>query len=426
VLPSFSRSFLSSLVLVLIVGCGGGGSAANGNGGGGDNSTTVTFTFKVGTPTAVAARIGSGAFTAQTLNAGALSLSIPSGTATFALAWVCVPAGSGSVQQTEQFVFDLSLADGTSFTPACAPNAPSPQTGTFTGSVDASAIPGTAYLNVFAENSESILPDYMSGAVSSFSFAAPAGSDRVEVLALNNANTVVAARDFTNQAVPGALNNGNTVVLGAADQVVPEPITYNNVPSGYLTPITFVAFDTNGAGGFQLSSAATTQYPAMPAGAVESGDSYSFFAVANNSAGNGEGVAAALTSTTGGPVSFTFPAPWVYAGPTPAALPTLDFAYTGFAGKTGVVQAADLTWMTGPSAAVYSELIATSGYQNGSTTLAFPDLSAVSGFPAPPSSGTPVIWLAQILQSSYGVLQPSQSGGTSASTVQNGGTFNVP
>lgn len=116
----------------------------------------------------------------------------------------------------------------------------------------------------------------------------------------------------------------------------------------------------------------------------------------------------------------------MYAGPAPAALPSLNFAYAGFSGKTGVVQAADLAWTSGSNVDVYSELIATANFQNGSTTVAFPDLSPVSGFPAPPSSGTPVTWLAQIVQSNYGVLQSTSSGDTSASTVRNGGTFTVP
>src|SRR5690348_6349295 len=79
------------LLFIGLAGCGGGSVSGGdgGGGGGGGNPTAVTFKINGGTPTAVAAKIGSGPFTAQTLTSGSLSLSIPSGTTTFALAVSC-------------------------------------------------------------------------------------------------------------------------------------------------------------------------------------------------------------------------------------------------------------------------------------------------------------------------------------------------
>src|SRR6185437_14297378 len=110
------------LMLLASAGCGGGSGGAGSTGlpGPGDsNPTVVTFKFNSGTPSAVAARVGSGAFTAQTLSAGALSLSIPSGTSNFAVAFVCTLTLNGLAQIPEQFVFEASTADGSSFNLPC-------------------------------------------------------------------------------------------------------------------------------------------------------------------------------------------------------------------------------------------------------------------------------------------------------------------
>ncbi|HMG88297.1 MAG TPA: hypothetical protein VK574_21385 [Terracidiphilus sp.] len=389
----------------------------------------VTFKFSVGTPTAVAARIGSGAFTAQALNSGTLSLTIPNGTANFAVAYVCTLPLGPQAQVPEQFVFEASTADGSSFTEPCPVAVPSSQTGTFTGSVDASGIPGATLVDIAASNgtSTAVAGAALNGA---FSLVEPAGADRVMVLAYNNSQqglltSLVAAKNFTNQTVPGALNGGSTVVLGAADETTPQAITYNNAPPGYSAPTTVVGFIMGGAGGFTVAAPATTQYPALPAAAVQGGDFYKFLATVISSSKQGEEVLVLANSSSGGPVTFTFPAPWSYRGPTPAALPNFNFAYTGFAGKPGVIESAAVGWVSGTGVSSFFEVDATANYQSGSTALAFPDLSGVAGFQPAPTSGSPAVWTAEIVQFSAGATLTMPSNAT-GNAVANSGTYTVP
>lgn len=422
-----------------ITGCAGGPAGGN-SGGDGSSDTTVTFTFRGATPAAVASKTGSGSFTVAALSSGTLTLTIPSTTTTFAVAYVCpsidvTVSGTKIGQSTSQFVFEASTADGTSFTQACplASTSSSIQTGTLTGSIDASGISGASFLNVDAQGGGGFLTAYSATPVANISFPAPAGNDRVEVLAYHadfkgyvETFNLVGAKNLTSQPVPGALNGGNTVVLGAADQVVPQTITYSNVPAGYSTPTTLVTYSMTTNGGFVVADAATNQYPALPAAASQTGDSYSFLATARN---NTQAVFAEAFADTGGPMTFTFPSPWTYAGPTAAALPTFDFAYSGFTGKTGVVQSASLGWSSGSLSqglsAMSFTMFATANFQRGTTSMAFPSLSNLAGFLPPPASGTQVGWAAQIAQVSSGVSQPGASNSTVIG-VQNAGSYTVP
>ncbi|HEY6489738.1 MAG: hypothetical protein WCC26_08455 [Terracidiphilus sp.] len=432
---SFARSLCAlSLLAACIAGCGGSSSGGGSNGGGGSSATTVTFAFRGTTPTAAAAKVGSAGFTAQSLNAGALTLSIPSGTTNFAVAFVCPPLAitSGGVQigqTSRESVFEATTADGTSFTEACAARLPSTPTGTLSASVDASAIANASFLTIEAQAGDSGATASVETPAGSFSFAAPAGSDRVEAVAFSEVSqgatesfSLVGARNFSGQAVPGALNGGNPVVLGSADQTTSAAITYNGVPSGFATPSTIAIYEMAGGGGFLIADAATSQYPVLPAGAAEAGDSYVFESAARNGL---QTVSSFVYASAGGPVSFTFPAPWSYTGPTPAALPTLDFSYAGFAGKSGVTEAASIGWSVGTYSQNTISTIATASYQGSATTLAIPDLSGITGFFASPPSGTQVVWLGEISQNSWGALQAAPSNAT-ANIVQNGGAYNVP
>ena len=430
------RLLASGVVLLLVAGCGGGSGGGSTGGGGGGNSTTVTFKFNGATPVAAAGKIGSGAFTAETIHSGSLSLSIPNGTTNFALAYACPPlvqtAGNLQFLLNEEFVIEASTADGSTFNAVCRETPTAPQTGTLTASVDASAFPGVSFLNVYAQNGSSLLSSYSGTSAANFSFSAPLGNDRVEVLAFDSVTqglletfSLAAARNFSSQAVPGALNGGNPVVLGPADATTSQAITYSTPPSGYSAPSTLVGYEMGGASSFLIADGATTQYPVLPAGAVQSGDFYSFVAATYSSSNPGEGMIVVMTTAGGGPVSVTFPAQWSYAGPTPAALPAFDFTYAGFTGKTGVMQSASLAWSSGTLGQNFFEVNATANYQNGSTTVAFPDLSGLAGFLPAPSTGTNVDWSAEILQNSYGVLQ-SMPSSAMGSVVENGGTYMVP
>ncbi len=431
-------------VFAVVVGCG--GSAGTTDGGGGGNPTHVTFTFKGATPTAVAAKVGSGAFTVQALSAGTLTLSIPSGTTDFAVAVNCPPQsqamGSLTLTSSYQIVMEASTADGTEFTGSCTIPWSTPPTGILTGRVDASAIPGANYIGVDATNGGSGGEAFfLSGTASDLNLLLPAGTDRVGLGAYvytasnpygaNSVWTLAAVRNFDGVAVPGSVNGGVAVELGAADAVTQQPITYKNVPSNYGAPSTFAYFVWKDSGGVWLSNGATSEYPAVPTVAAEAGDYYSFYVAAYSQSTAGEGMLVSATSTSAGPQTFTFPATWTYAGPTPAALLSFDMNYTGFAGKTGVADAAGLSWQTGTgtqSSTNYSyQVIASANYLNGSTRLTLPELSSVPGFLTLPASGTNAVWLAEIIQSSNGFLQPVKGGAnTNTSSVQNVGTFTVP
>src|SRR5580698_9742594 len=133
------KSLAPAVVCLIVSGCGGsssgtGGGGGGGNGGGGNTPTTVTVSF-AGTPSALATQVGSGAFTGATLTSGTLTLSIPSGTTNFAVAYICPDGG-----YIQQVVYEASTLDGTSYSALyCASTATEP-TGTLTGSGDVSAI----------------------------------------------------------------------------------------------------------------------------------------------------------------------------------------------------------------------------------------------------------------------------------------------
>ena len=437
----FTRLRLSMLLgLLALSGCG--GSSSGSHGGSGGAPTLVTFTITGSTPTAVATRTGTDPFAAATLNSGAVTISLPSGITDFSVAFVC-PLSSGSSQPAQQFVFEASLLDGTSFSTPCLEAAAPASTGTLTGSIDASAIPVVSssgagpFLNVDAWGGGSVLAaaDTEFGSTFDFSFLAPSGSDRVEVEAYNSFQTNVggldegislaAARNFSSQMVPGALNGGNAIILGPADETTPEAITYSNVPSGFLTPYTTADLEINGDTRFIVDSAATTQYPALPASAMGSGDYYVFTSYASNAGEIVTGVEVTQTSATAIPLNVTFPSAWFYAGPTPAALPTFDLAYSGFSGTTGIYDSVILNWNLVSAEEERLKIIATANFLNGSTSLAVPDLSTLPGFLAPPASGTSVLWEAEISHSTSPLLQPTQTNGT-VTSVSNGGWLTVP
>ena len=422
----------------LVVGCGGGGSSAGGGGGGGgtgggNSSTTVTITFVgPGLPVAVAAQIGTGAFAAQTLSHGTLTLSIPTGTSNYAVADLCPAQTTAQPPEQSEFVWEASIADGTSFNFTCG-SAPS-VTPNLTASLDATAIPGVQIFFIYSQNGESTSVGGAFGPTMNFDVPASVGSDRVLVLAYaNQSQSPLAAKNFDNQTVPGALNGDNTVVFGTADQTTLEPITYNNVPSGYSSPSTAVALEMGGAGIQEapvgLAGQATTQYAVLPASATEKGDAYSLDASASGlGIGNSSGVGAGIT-TSGGPVSFTFPAPWSETSPTPAALPSFTMDYTGFPAGSNVSQIVSLGWTsgagTGSAVSYYVNVQATASYQGKATTLAVPNLSSVAGVLAAPASGAQVEWSTSIMQQSYGVGTPPPLNGT-WSAAYNGGLYTVP
>ncbi len=410
----FLRVSILAVLPVLAAGCGG---TVSGSGSSGGSPTTVKMTFTPATPTAVAVQIGAGAYTTQTLSSGVLSFSLPSGTSTYAVAYICTPAAlTENGQQyatTMETVVEASTADATSLVEQCFYNLqsgaaalPPGPTAALAVSINASAIPSAASLLVVATNGKNGTQQSFSTASASGSFAAPQGTDRVEIFVLDANGSLVAARNVSSQAVPGSLNGGTTIVLGAADETQPKAISYGNVPAQFAPSSTAVFFNMSPVSlGIGPS---TTQYPSLPAAAMESGDSYSLYASAGPIVHSAiaESVSAFVNSTSAGPATFNFPAPWSYNGPTPAAWPTFDFSgYTAFAGKPGIIYNAGFFWTDGTNGAIgtsqYSVAVfASENFLHGATRLTIPDLSSLPGFFPAPATGADVSWNAGINQSS--------------------------
>jgi hypothetical protein len=421
-------------VFILIAGCVGNGSVgSSGGGGGGGNSTTVTVTFTGATPTAVATQIGSGSYTAVT-PANTITLKLPNGMTNFAVAYVCTvsfpPSGATPSLEIFQNVVEASATDGVNLVEAsqCATTT-GPATGVLTGSIDGSAIPGVMAFGISQGEGFTGSNLYTGANLGdpdiSFSVGEPVGTRRVLVTAYNTA-ALLAARNFDNQPVPGALNNGNTVVLGPADETTSQTISYNNVPSGFTNTAsagygTYAELVMNEFEGVVLAWPATTQYPVLPAGAIESGDYY----LVNTSAGNGEETMIIVkTSPSGVPIAFTFPPAWGYSGPTPAALPTFNVAYAGFTGGSGLNYQVGFYWDPDNDTRAFYYISASGNYLNGSNSIVFPDLTGLPGF-YKPASGAIVPWNAAISKVAYDSTLSSPKNATTT-TISDTGRYLVP
>lgn len=432
------------VVAALVAGCGGGGSSSGGgggtgggNGGGGGTATTVTVNFKGQTPTAVATQVGTGAFATVT-PAATVTLSLPSGTTKFAVAYVCpavtLTVGMALSQVTNQNVLEATTRDGTSFNAVCGAASGSGTTGVLTFSVDASAITGASEVSVQAENSQYYAQAPFGVTTTGATLNAPAGTDRVDIQTYNISGSgagyvlaTSAVKSFTGQAVPGALNGGNPVVLGAEDLVTTQPVTFNGLPVGYGTPFVVADFLPSGvAAGLLLTDGQSNNYSVPPASVTQGGGMYDVQVEAIATPNATGAVSVLQRFATAGPVTVNFPVAWSYAGPTAAANPTFDFSsYTGFAGKSGVSQTGEISWQTGTGAQSTYTVKASASYQGSSSTVTLPNLSGLTGFLPQPASGTSLAWAAAELQSDAGTIQ-SASGAATVNTVLAQGSFTMP
>jgi hypothetical protein len=427
-------AFSSAVFLVAVLICGCGASNSDGTSGGGA-PTVVKFTITGVTPTSVAIKIGSAPFTPATIISGTMTITIPRNETSFAVAYICTaslpPSGNAPSVITEQDLFEATTLDGNSFSRAClagfGPSPPPVTTATLTGSIDASALPGVSGLSILVENAA--FRPFINA--SSFGIAAPTGTDRVLVLAyddvysppaLSGSTMLAAAENFDNQAVPGALNGGNTVALGLQDETTPVAITYS-LPSGFVVDFSSASFLMGAGEAKIIASPATKQYPALPKGATESGDYYSIYmdAYSGNSAMS---VTKNLASAV--PVALTFPPGWFYAGPTPSAQPTFNVAYPGFSGGNGTSYVVAWNWTPSGTGIQDSAMVtATGNYLNGAASVSMPDLSNLAGRLPPPVSGTYVNWTARISQTTY-ESQPASLANATVTMVQNSGTYRLP
>jgi hypothetical protein len=201
---------------------------------------------------------------------------------------------------------------------------------------------------------------------------------------------------------------------------------------GYSPVNRTVVYNTAGGAFVELEldnlGAQLTQYLAMPSGTYQSGDYYDFLVSASD-ATSGGAVSVENYMSSAGPQSFTFPAPWSYAGPTAAALPTFNFAYAGFSGMSNISQQAAIYWDLGTWAfgipADFDEISmnATANYQNGSTAMSIPDLSSLTGFLATPPSGANVRWSAGVYQGDPFLASPPSG---TIQGVDNSGSYTEP
>ncbi len=414
---------LSCLVLaVFLAGCGGGSNGGSTSSGG--TPTVVTFTFTGATPVEVASQIGTGAYTPATLSGNQLSLTIPSGETKFSVAYLC-PASTGSATpQNFEFFDEATIADGSSYSAYCF-TANTSKTITAPVEVNAEAFPDAEYVIV----SNTYLP--WTDSIMDFEATLEPGIQDVPIYVLKDFNSIddyLAIKILRGQQGPNALNGGLPVVFGAADKVTYQPITYQNIPAGYGVGSPFVEYETAGGASITLDvDGLPNQYLAMPSGAYQSGDYYLFIALSapagDQNPGEGNLAEVETLTSTGGPQNFSFPAPWPFISPTASALPTFDFSYTGFSGKSNVSNYASFYWSLGTTSFNEISISTTANYLNGSTSITVPDLSVLPGFLSQKSFSGTVNWTTEVAQSNLSGTKPATG---TVQYVTHTGTYTLP
>lgn len=413
--------FLGILVVgiltVLVVGCGGSPTVT-------PQGTVIVATFAGALqPQAVATKTGDGAFVAASLQGNVLSLTLPTGTTKYGIAYVC-PVFN------DEFVLEATTQDATALNVSC-PGPSASALGLATGSVDASAIVGATDVFIRANG----FGGSLAGVSGPFSLGLPNGSNDVAFIATDSIGNAVGVKIARGQSIPGAVNGGSTVLFGPGDATTTQPVTVNNVPAGFLAPNgVFAQYHTANGTAFQLllglgiSGQIPNTYPAVPAAATQSGDFY-LYQTGTGDLPSTQRVGSSMTTTNGGgPVTMTLPAPWSFAGPTPAVFPTFTFDYSGFSGQPAVSQQVTLLWQSGPASRALLNVVATANFQNGSTTLTIPNLTDINGFFTAAPSGAQVSWIADIFggtaQEFIFSVNPPANG--SISFVENRGSYTQP
>jgi hypothetical protein len=164
----------------------------------------------------------------------------------------------------------------------------------------------------------------------------------------------------------------------------------------------------------QIMGTIPASYPAISSSEAQPSDSYEFVAIATN---QGQSILAGQTTSTAGPITVTLPTPLPFTAPTASQFPS--FSNVGLAGTVSSTTSASISWSTSNlSNFAGISVTGTSAYQNGSTSIAIPDLTAISGFLAPAASGTPIKWQTSA------TLAASTPG--SSASVLNQGMFTQP
>jgi hypothetical protein len=315
---------------------------------------------------------------------------VPSATSNYAVAVLC-PLPTISPNQIET-IFEASAGDTTSPSVFCPPVSGI----TMTVNFDLTAVGGTqAYLSVGGD-----LSGYWPGPVSAANVQnVVPGTQDVGLAAYGPNQTTTSPLGVQIQRNVNVTGAPLTLpAMTAADQAGSATIALNSVPSGFSSQIS-AFYNTPGGATILINGSNVPSYGLVAAADAASGDYYSVQGLATNATTSAVETIESFTSAQN--VMLTLPGTLSYAGPTPAPNPTFTASYSGFtgSGKTGWL--VDLEW---PSSASNSNVIlvyATSTFL-GSNPIAVPDLSSVSGFLAPASSGTTVDWsLVAVQQSSY-------------------------
>lgn len=401
-----SLSILFAIIFCLtsisFVGCGGGSTSG---GGGGSQSTTITMTFSGANPTVVATQIGTGSYTQASLSGNTLTFSVPSGTNNFSIAYLCPSYSMGTTSAANESILMATVADGTSYNANCV-TITSPLAN-LTGSIDATAIPGTTQICAYGYAGTNGYGGCMEGnQLNNFSMPVAQGTDNVLVTAVTNNFEVLAMKALSAQTVPGQLNGGNVVTFTTTDETIPTSIIYNNAPAG-TTPGTRIGFEPSwGGNSYALQFNATTSYPAVPAALMTGNAEYQYVAGASiNSISqpySGVGVVSFTNST--GALTVDFPAAWTNCtAPTASAEPSFNYSsYTGFAGKSGVGIVQEMGWTINTQ----ENSVLLAAYEDAVTnsTVTMPNLAAVSSSFLTPASGSNVVYIESVIQNPSGTL----------------------
>jgi hypothetical protein len=461
---SFGGQTLKSLTILLSVaiilgalGCGTGSSALVGKPGSAFTNVSILLDpiSGFGTVAAVAVQTQTGSFVPASPQNGQLTLLVPPGSSKYAFAYLCQNNVFGA--ELDEFVVELTTQDATSLRADCfgnlfmnAPDTPSTNLGTLTGTIDASALTaGLTNPSVRITGGQGV--SYLEKPSGFFTAFLPPGDNDIALVATGNEGFgTTGVKIFRNQTVPGMLNGGATVTFSGNDAPVTQPILLN-APPGFITSLDEVDYTTANGTKFSLQlflpQEIETQALAIPPAAVQPGDFYSFGirAIGDLATGvrgeNGTSMVGVYQpgSAVNGLTTLNFPAPWTSSNPTSVGpSTTFTFNYPGFPGIPILAQQAQTSFTTGTTVNTIT-VVATANFQGQANTITLPDLSSMGQgfFKCCPSNST-VTWQASILGAEApqrsipsffssatfnGLSLPPKS---SIAFVQNRGTFTAP
>ena len=349
------------------------------------SSSSVTVSFGGTTlPSSVATQAGiDGTWKQATLKGSSVTFSVSSGA--YAVAYACT---AGTL--TENEVYELSTSDSRSPTVACPASATTTGS-TLSGTFDVSAISGAAGANFYCLDGASSA----SVVTGTYSLTCATGTQDIVVQAVDPSDNTLAVKIVRSQALPAGASSLNISSLGTPDTTSTQTYTLSGIPSGEGSPTAAVYYFTSGGTEFLLSSFVAQIYSVVSATDSASGDYYEAFASASASTGSPQQVDFQLFNPAKA-LSLVFPAVWTYAGPAPASFPTFSTGYSGFTNSGAVTYEAIAAWTSGTQS-IRSVVVATANWlKDSGATLALPNLTALTGFAAPPASGTMVTWTERI------------------------------